>query len=1459
MGKDKSKQGIILLKYTLLGFWILSFGLIPAVWAETYPKIDVTGFKKWEYRDAKVDPQSNYFLGITHLGGFSPNVTGGPWQERLQLKILAQLNEKLTVSYDVQQQPESPDLYDVKVNYDNKHELTFGDFTANFSGNEFTTVSKYLNGMMITSKDEGYDFIAVPSAKLKSQVQGLTKQVGNNTKGPYSLGHGSIVEGSERIELNRVLLVRGIDYLIDYLEGKVTFTRILTSADEFTYSFEYTNLLDLFFPALSKKDFFGVQGRFKVDPTSWGKKAPEAKEVILITSEVFPTGGVGLVTSQKVMTGTVEKLEITPAEQERLNELQFKADQLQKNIRYLYSKVPQAKGDKKRAQNLKKLINEARQEYAVVTKEIGKISKKLEVLATMEAVVAPSLAVTPEAPVITQSQEEILEEESSGRYRLRHVPANLFSESLTFRGQTLRKNEEYTIKYDEGLITLLLPVMPTAADPLIVSYSYPRTKPVVDIISGIESRGPYSLSNQNLIQRSEKIYVNDRLVIRDFDYYIDYASGRLMFNYNVSNTSSIKALYRSRVFELPPPPPPPKYKPELTVGATYLRESAKKSVGAATADLVEAFTQAQLAANDNTINLSHLPMLDQDELTQQAKSLILTRGGATLVLGVDYAVPSAEVNAITGLVDVSPPAKLAFINDRADRSDGYATSTIKMLTTGSGEVTVLYTYKKAIVGRFTDDGDGGRGPYYIKNYVNIVPGTEVVEVWDVGSPITTRYIRNSSFEADAGDQGYSINYYKDSPYITFNKEMPATKNYSVTFQYVPPTAPTGGDMAQDITGFDADFKYGELLGFSGNFARSRTDQVIPQISTIETVAISTPTTRITLNSPGTPTKVVEGSEKIYVNDYLRNRDIDYIIDYTQGVVSFYYITVSSLDAVRAEYSYPDPSGAVFGQTEKADSAYKYSLISKSGDVSMAYNAKRIGFDFNPLGGTAIGVGSNYQDFSAALAPQKFWNFKTSLAYRETNNPFGTTQKTFTHNYDRDYNVGMNPQDLIALNFNMRNSDVLGDRADPTSTTGPYTADSTLNNYSLSAVPVGFKRGIFSYDQKYDGRRSLSENRLTLTKNNSDYFHTNQSMGITERVKLGWDYAISEPVTLVRTTTEAETAHSLTRDNAYDLSVDLTFPRVQKWVTYVKLIDHVAETRLPTPNYLNTKNTTYHMDLTPMERFSTSADYNRQETPSVVTGGKNPLTERTATNVRATPIGTINTGWAYSEDHTVHDTGRESKGRANNYTADWAPIQAEKIKFNTSFSYFFRNATTPLGTLESNTDTNTLTQNYDLTLTPFSMLSLTPGFTQENYLNVTDGARLESVAQTSKLRVTYSPYSYLSSTGDYNLKVTSSSGQSRPKSLIGIRTGWRLDWGEVVWNLDEEDNKGEVQAGGVIPSIDYKKTTNTFSLNFNIPQDNPILSGVLLTASYKLVNFINNLRALDNFKANLLSFEGTLNF
>ena len=159
------------------------------------------------------------------------------------------------MTYDIDQQPDVPQRYDVKINYDNKHEVTFGNFNATFSGNEFAQATRVLDGMMVTSKDEDYELIAIPSSKLQSHFQPYTTQTGLNIKGPYSLGHGSIVEGTEHIELNGDPLKKNLDYFIDYYEGKITFSRILAEEDVFSYSYEYTNVSDLFFPALSNNSF----------------------------------------------------------------------------------------------------------------------------------------------------------------------------------------------------------------------------------------------------------------------------------------------------------------------------------------------------------------------------------------------------------------------------------------------------------------------------------------------------------------------------------------------------------------------------------------------------------------------------------------------------------------------------------------------------------------------------------------------------------------------------------------------------------------------------------------------------------------------------------------------------------------------------------------------------------------------------------------------------------------------------------------------------------------------------------------------------------------------------------------------------------------------------------------------------------------------------------------------------
>ncbi len=1358
----------------IIKFSILAAGLCLLItgeaMAEQYPQLDISGFKKWEYKKVEVSPKRNYFAGLTHLGGFYPTFTGGPWQERLQLRILGQLSENLSVTYDLEQQPETPERYDVKVKYFN-NQLTFGDFTANFSGNEFASTSKYVNGVMFTAKESWYDIIAVPSAKLKSQTQNLTSQKGNNTRGPYNLGHGSIVEGSERIELNGNPLRRNVDYTIDYFEGKINFDRILTQDDEFKYTYEYTNILDLFFPALSKRDFFGFQSRFTIDPEEFGKPLPQEEPVIEDFREIFPTIG------------------------------------------------------------------------------------------------------TPEP--------EVVEEEASGRYRLKNIPLVKFSEKLTFMGTQLRKDEDYIIRYDQGQIKLLTRFLPTTEEALVVEYQYYQTSAETETLPGIGSRGPYRLSRLYIVPESERIEVDGKLFIRDLDYTILYETGEIVFGIVIGTTSQIKASYRYKVMVLPTLPPS-KFPKELKLGATYLKESAKKSAAIATSSFIEDATGQDIIDDNYHFYLQNRPITSE--------ALIVKVDGRELTREVDYAVPITYIDSVTGDVVVTPEARLAYINDRDDTTDGYRTGTIKFLDaqtlTATSQVTVSYTYYKSVVGKYSGVGEASRGPYYLKNVHNIVPGTETVQVWEQGSSVITTYIRNSSFEADAGSTGYSINYEKDNPSLTFNEELSTTKNFQIIYQYVPPQAFEGGDISHSLYGFDGSFKIGDVINIDTAYARSETDQVY--IAKTDTKDFNgTGKKNYSLDSPK---EIIEGSERVYVNDNLLNKDIDYFISYSApGQITFYYITPTTQDAISVEYQYQSFEGIPVGQKVKTGAAYRLGAETKLfGEVlSIGGTAKEIDFDFTPMGGTAIGLGSKYREYNAKFKPD-FHSFYTSYSYKENNNPIGTESERFLRSYDNSVSLGIDPGGISKIDFSFRNYRTMDDLSQTVTT---HASDTLQESYALSLIPSEWKRGILTFNQKYDLKRTFSQTDVerdsgTFSESKTDYWHANGNLKFTDRVSMGYDYQLSEPKTkALRTTTaevEEDSSHSRSIDTSYNFSLDLTTGFLQKWTARVGLLNH--EERIFTKNFtatdevLTTRNETYHMDLMPFTTVNTSLDHNRQERSTVVVGGTNPKTERTSANARFTPFSWISGSWTGSKSESIPETGRSKRttGKSDSYGVNWDPVSFERLKLSTRYTLSDNLQTGPSGTVEGvRTNTNTFSQNYNVNLIPHPNVPVTLGFTLENYQNKNDHpvstSRIdtETVNETKTAGVTLTPFPELILNLNYNEKVTkirkdldpTLEGDQKTKTVIDSKATYQVSsWGTLVYSRQDEKNGGEIQAG-TVAKIDIEKTTETYSLNINIPVDNPVLTSFVFIASIKTVNYKNlaNTSGDDDFRASLVTFEGTLNF
>ncbi|MBC7809428.1 MAG: hypothetical protein H7145_25115, partial [Akkermansiaceae bacterium] len=120
--------------------------------------------------------------------------------------------------------------------------FNLGDVSAALPGNEFVTFARTVRGVSF-----GRDFgNGVRIQGVGSYTQAVARRgtfQGNGTKGPFPLQSSSILEGSERVQLNGVDMVPGQDYQIDYLFGQITFLsgRIVNPEDTVVYTYEAQN------------------------------------------------------------------------------------------------------------------------------------------------------------------------------------------------------------------------------------------------------------------------------------------------------------------------------------------------------------------------------------------------------------------------------------------------------------------------------------------------------------------------------------------------------------------------------------------------------------------------------------------------------------------------------------------------------------------------------------------------------------------------------------------------------------------------------------------------------------------------------------------------------------------------------------------------------------------------------------------------------------------------------------------------------------------------------------------------------------------------------------------------------------------------------------------------------------------------------------------------------------------
>jgi hypothetical protein len=1413
--------------------------------ADSYPQVDVTGYKQYTYNSLNVDEIQNLFQAQAMLGGY---YAGGPWQERLKLNIIGKLTEKLSVSYDLEQEPDMPDKFDVNVTYD-KTNLTFGDIQANFGENEFTSASKSLNGVMITSKDTWYNLLLVPSSKLQSDTQALVSQRGNNTKGPYNLGHGSIIEGSERIQLNNNLLTRGPDYTIDYFNGTITFSKILTPYDEFNYSFEFTNLMDQFFPTVSKRDFVGVQGSITVNPALLGVSEKKPEKSIKQSMEIFPTrlNASPEVTVRLVSSETISLPSKLPVSLEAASML------ITPESLVAPAKIP---GTQEAANGTStpetQAKNAASQEAANGTASL-----------TTEAA---NVIATPEAG------PKEYEWESTGNYRLQNIPVIPYSEKLTYSGILLKRLEDYIINYQDGTITLLRPKLPTMADPLIVEYQYVEVTQEAETLHG-SGKGPYTLSFNNIVEESELVSVNSIPYFRELDYKIDYDLGKIMFFADIPQTANIVVKYKHIVTTTPPPSPAPAVPRNLNIGVSYLKESGSRAATPPSVAATDTKSGSDILNNNNTIYLSFMPVTTTGEVEVRKDNVVQ-------VNGVDYVFPTVE--ASTG--NVIPDTKLAYRCDPADTSGGLSTGTIKFLgpLSTTDEVTISYNYYKWSSDRYSGSGLSSTRGYYLGGFRGLVPGTEQVQIWRKDLPNPTIHILTRNSGVGVYDGHYSMNY-SDPPAITFNNDPIVVDgetfylkdiNFTVILKFVAQSSASDSPISHDVVGSDFSLQVGDYLNLGAAYARSKTDQVYTTASTNETYHGNGVTKVFNLNSPDT---IIDGSEQVYLNGQKLNRDNQYSFFYDAnssgkyGVLSFFLITPASADVISIDYNYQSTAGVVSSVTEKQGSAYSFTGdIKPTSNVEFAADYKKVDADFAPMGGTSIPIGSDYEHAYTKITPfPSFWSsFWFSGDSKTTNTPINNYPDKFLHAYDRNLATGFNPEGLAQVDFNLREYDTMDDLLP-----GIHVHNNDYKSlaYSLSVVPNSLHLGEFGFTNTNDARKTLSytdtEDKVLPQDTTNDYYHTNNTFDLTRRVKWILDYQVNQSSTISYESGSRSKGTTILRQETDDLSSnlnwDLTFGGIKKLYTYWNKIGH-DQYDLILGSSQSTVNETYHADFVPIDQIVTSVDHNRQETPTVTTAFGNPMSERSAADIRITPYSTTAFGWSGSIDNSLLENGVRTSGNANTYSINHTALSGSNYKLTAKYNLATSLNKGPSGTAEVTTDTRTFDQDYDLTLSPTSIWSITTGIGQEDYINKNDDPiapiDTKSQAQTTTVGTTYKAMDTLDLSGNYSVKVTSTPDQSAHKSVVDAHAIYRVfTYGTANYDWSQEDNGGEILGGSFVEQ-DFTKIIQSLSVNIVVPQSGQmILSSIVLKAAVKWANYQDRITPANSFQATLLSFEGTFNF
>ncbi|MBC8141822.1 MAG: hypothetical protein H7Y38_10330, partial [Armatimonadetes bacterium] len=167
----------------------------------------------------------------------------GPFSQNMDLTVTGRVLDAFTLDGRFSTANQSYLNQVFGINYRAKGTVfNLGDVSASLPGNEFVTFARNVRGLKF-ERDFGNGMRIHGVGSYTQAVARRGTFQGNNSVGPYPLESSSILEGSERLQLNGVDLIAGQDYFLDPQLGQITFlnNRIINPEDTVVYTYEAQN------------------------------------------------------------------------------------------------------------------------------------------------------------------------------------------------------------------------------------------------------------------------------------------------------------------------------------------------------------------------------------------------------------------------------------------------------------------------------------------------------------------------------------------------------------------------------------------------------------------------------------------------------------------------------------------------------------------------------------------------------------------------------------------------------------------------------------------------------------------------------------------------------------------------------------------------------------------------------------------------------------------------------------------------------------------------------------------------------------------------------------------------------------------------------------------------------------------------------------------------------------------